>query len=132
MSVYAFTRGALIALAGFGSLAGARLLIDHMTHGEVCPMIGPVPACVIVLLGYFSILTSAIFVRKDASKMFFYAGWMPVLLLALTGVVLELTKGNICPPGPANIPQCFYSLAMAVLCWVFFSRIYKTVIDHLK
>lgn len=109
-------RLALFALAGFGTLAGAGLSADHLEHGEVCPVLGPVPACIIVFLGYLLVALSAIFLKHGISKKLFYIGWTPVFLLALMGVTLELTKGHICPPGALGIPQCFFSLAMALLC----------------
>jgi len=32
------------------------------------------------------------------------------------GVTLELIKGQTCPPGAFGIPQCFFSLAMVLIC----------------
>jgi len=113
-------RAALLFIAGFGCWAGVRLSIDHLQHGEVCPMIGPVPACIVVGLGYFAIIISACIIHKPASQIIFLIGWAPIFILAFLGVILELTRGHICPPGPANIPQCFYSLAMATACGILF------------
>ena len=53
-------------------------------------MLGPVPACIVVFLGYLLILLSAIFLTKSASKKLFYVGWTPVFLLALMGVIAEI------------------------------------------
>lgn len=119
-------RIALILLAGLGTYAGAKLTIEHLPHGGVCPMLGPVPACIIVFLGYFLILLSAIFLSKRISKPFFYIGWTPVFLLAAIGVTLELIKGQTCPPGAFGIPQCFFSLAMALICLGLFKLSRKT------
>ena len=83
-------RFALIALSGIGTLAGARLTLEHLPHGGVCPMLGPIPACIVVFLGYLLILLSAIFLSKPASKKLFYVGWTPVFLLALMGVIVEI------------------------------------------
>ena len=106
----------LIVLAGLGTFAGARLTLEHLPHGGVCPMLGPIPACIVVFLGYLFILLAAIFLSKRASKPLFFAGWTPVFLLALMGVTLELIKGQTCPPGAFGIPQCFFSLAMVLIC----------------
>lgn len=106
----------LIVLASLGTFAGAKLSLEHLPHGGVCPMLGPVPACIIVFLGYLLILLSAIFLSKRISKPLFYIGWTPVFLLALIGVTLELTKGQTCPAGAFGIPQCFFSLAMVLIC----------------
>ena len=127
-------RFALIALSGIGTLAGARLTFEHLPHGGVCPMLGPVPACIVVFLGYLLILLSAIFLTKSASKKLFYVGWTPVFLLALMGVIAEigvmlgLREDHICPPGALGIPQCFFSFAMVLICLVLF-KVSRTALD---
>ena len=115
----------LLLLSALGTFAGTRLSVDHLQHGEVCPTLGPVPACIIVLLGYLCALIAAVNFKKTWANKLFYLGWTPVFLLALSGVVLELTKGHICPPGGLGIPQCFYSFAMAVIAWILFRVIRK-------
>lgn len=117
---------ALILLAGLGTLAGLRLSFAHMQHGEVCPMLGPIPACNIVFLGYLCVFFVPLLIRKTFVKRLFYIGWTPVFLLALMGVVLELTQGHICPPGAFGIPQCFFSLAMVLICLGLFKISLKT------
>jgi len=113
----------LIAIAGFGCLAGARLSLQHLQHGEVCPMLGPIPACFIVFAGYLFVVFTAIGSKQANAARLFYIGWWPVFLLALIGVFLELTRGDTCPSGPMNIPQCFFSLAMVFTCLVLFKLI---------
>lgn len=127
MLIHKVSRLALIALAGFGTLAGLKLSIEHIQHGEVCPMFGPIPACFIVFLGYLCVVLAAIFVRKKFVKRLLFIGWTPVFLLALMGVILELTKGDVCPSGIYDIPQCFFSLAMALICLGLFKSTLKTV-----
>jgi len=119
-------RVALIILAGFGTLAGLKLSVSHIEHGEVCPMLGPIPACIIVFLGYLCVVLAALFIRKSFVTRLFYIGWTPVFLLALMGVFLELTKGHVCPPGAYGIPQCFFSFAMALICLGLYKVAYKT------
>jgi hypothetical protein len=118
----------LILVGGLGTFAGLRLSVDHMKHGEVCPVLGPVPACIIVFLGYFLVVVATFEYRKSWAGKLFYFGWTPVFLLALSGVVLELTKGHICPPGAAGIPQCFFSLGMSILVWGLFRTLRKPAI----
>ena len=113
-------------LAGLGALAGLRLSIEHLQHGEICPVLGPIPACIIVFLGYLCVFLSALLISKTFVKRLFFIGWTPVFLLALMGVVLELTKGDICPSGAYGIPQCFFSFAMALICLVLFKITLKT------
>ena len=126
MSGKPIARLSLIFLAGFGVFAGARLSIDHLQHGETCPMLGPIPACIIVFLGYLSVGLAALFVTKSVAKRMFYIGWTPVFLLALVGVFLELTQGDICPPGGMGIPQCFYSFGMALACLLLFKSVQRS------
>lgn len=125
-------RLALLSIAAFGTFAGMRLSVSHLKHGEICPVLGPVPACFIVLLGYLCVLIVAIIPQKMWSKQIFYLGWSPVFLLATYGVIFEIIQGQICPPGPASIPQCFFSLAMAVICWVSFRQIDKHFLLHIN
>jgi len=126
VNVIVMARGLLILIAGLGSLAGARLSLHHLKLGEICPVIGPIPACYIVLLGYLCVLVAAIRPSKNGSKQLFYFGWTPVFMLAVAGVMLELTKGNICPKGLAGIPQCYISFVMAGLCWWLFFYVHRT------
>ena len=110
----------LSIIALFGTYAGLELSLDHLKVGEICPMLGSVPACIIVFFGYLFVLISAFAYKKNWAAKLFYIGWTPVFLLALSGVFLELTRGGICPPGPAGIPKCFFSLAMATLALILF------------
>jgi len=120
MKLCKFTYIILIFITGFGSIAGAQLSLIHLRQGETCPMLGPLPACILVFLGYLTILIATILIRKPGSKRLFYIGWIPVLTLAALGVALELINEDVCPSGFANLPQCFYSLAMAILSFTLF------------
>lgn len=119
-------RFVLVALAALGFYAGASLSLAHFNTGETCPFIGPLPACYVVGLGYFLILTAALVTPLPKRHLVFYLGWVPVILLALIGVSLEIIQGETCPAGGLGIPQCFYSLAMAALCWLLFRLWQKT------
>lgn len=124
-------RIALILLSGFGALAGLKLSVEHLQHGEICPMLWLIPACIIVFLGYLCVLLAAIFVKKSFTKKLFYIGWTPVFLLALMGVVVELgvmlglITDHICPIGAYKIPQCFFSFAMILICLGLFKLALK-------
>lgn len=48
-------RYALISLALLGTIAGASLSTSHLQTGETCPMLGPLPACYVVFIGYMLI-----------------------------------------------------------------------------
>jgi len=113
-------RGLLLLISAFGCYAGGSLVLAHLKHGEVCPMLGPTPACILVFFDYLAIFMAALLVGKPWVKKLFYAGWAPVFTLAAFGSILELTQGQTCPVGPAGIPQCFISLVMILVCWVCF------------
>ena len=113
-------RIALLLLALFGAIAGINLSISHLSTGETCPVIGPLPACYLVAIGYSLVALSAISATAKWSRIIFFIGWTPVALLAGFGVVLELAGRETCPRGAGNIPQCFYSFLMALICLVLF------------
>lgn len=119
MKPITISRVGLIVLSALGTIGGAQLSFSHLIHGEICPMIGPVPACNIVLVGY-SLILLATMTQTHRTLVLFVAGWVPVSMLAITGVTLEILYGATCPPGPAGIPQCFISLAMSMLSLIFF------------
>lgn len=116
----------LLALTLLGTVSGAKLTLQHLKVGEVCPMIGPIPACAIVFIGYLLMFIATLFIGvkgrigTNGKIKIFYIGWLPIFLLALFGVVVEFTGTHICPPGALGIPQCFYSLALLILCLVLF------------
>ena len=95
-------------------------------------MLGPIPACIIVFLGYLCVVIAAVFIKKSFVKRAFYIGWTPVFLLALMGVTTELAimlgldADHICPIGAYGIPQCFFSLAMVLICLGLFKLSLKT------
>jgi len=103
-------------LTVFGVVAGGLLSLNHLQTSEVCPKLGSLPACFLVLAGYSFMLAGVVtFPKKIATKLFM-AGAIPVLLLALMGVLGEIFIGQVCPPGGFGIPQCFYSLGLVSLC----------------
>ncbi len=111
-------RIALTLLALPGLVGGGLLSSAAMTSPGTCPSIGPIPACFLVLAGYAVILAS-VWAPPKPSGLLFIAVFMPVLALAATGVVLELTQGDVCPKA-SGVPQCFYSLALAFLSLIAF------------
>jgi len=113
-------RIALILLALFGAYAGISLSISHINTGETCPVIGFLPACYLVAIGYSLVALSTISASANWSRIAFFLGWVPVAVLAGFGVVLEVAGRETCPRGAGNIPQCFYSFLMALICLILF------------
>ncbi len=102
----------LSVLALPGLLGGLFLSIEQLTAGDICPMLGPVPACYIVFAGYALILAAAWTPRSVAWRLFL-AGFAPVGGLAAAGTGLEIIQGDVCPQNEGGIPQCYLSLAFA-------------------
>ena len=93
----------------------------------MCPTLGPVAACYVVLLGYLLMGASVLF-RVGLRTLLFIAGWLPVAGLALMATTFEALGNEICPKGAFNIPTCFYSLALAIglIAALFVERFYRS------
>ena len=118
-----FCRTSIILLASIGVLGVGRISINHWTGEASCPMIGPLPACYIILIGY-SLIVLSMYPHVQKALVLFLIGWAPVMLLALTGVVGELTGVLRCPHLEIRIPQCYISAALALIigliAWLLF------------
>ncbi len=90
---------------------------------EACPMLGPVPACYLVFVGYIAIGVSVV-LEPLRSGWVFLSGWLPVFLFALLGTSMELLGQPTCPRSASDEPLCFFSLVIASSMFVafFFSR----------
>lgn len=108
-----FFRTAIVLLASIGVLGVGRISIIHWTGETSCPMIGSLPACYIILIGY-SLIVLSMYPRLQKASVLFLIGWVPVVMLALTGVVGELTDVLQCPHLENGTPQCFLSAALAL------------------
>jgi len=96
------------------------VVADQLRGLDACPMLGPVPACYLVFIGYIAIGVSVV-LEPLRSLWIFLSGWLPVFLFALTGTSLELLGQPTCPRSDSDIPLCFFSLAIAsALFAVFF------------
>ena len=118
-----FFRTAILVLAGIGVLGVGRISISHWTGEESCPVIGPLPACYIILIAY-SLIVLSMYPRLRQAPLVFLIGWVPVIALALTGVVGELTGVLQCPHLDNGIPQCYlsavFALIIGLLAWFLF------------
>ena len=116
-------RAAIVLLASIGVLGVGRISITHWLGEASCPMLGPLPACYIILIGY-SLIVLSMFPRLQQASVVFLIGWVPVIMLALSGVVGELTGILQCPHLENGIPQCYLSAALAsiigVPAWLLF------------
>jgi len=73
------------------------MVADQLSGLDACPLLGPVPACYLVFIGYIAIGV-AVILEPLRSLWIFLAGWLPVFLFALTGTSLELLGQPVIPP----------------------------------
>ena len=116
----------MAGLGLIGLLGVTPIAYRHAIGIETCPMLGPVPACYVVLLGY-SLAAVSVFLRIGVRTPLFIAGWIPVFGLAVMASGLELLGNDVCPRGAYNIPTCFYSLALttSLIAAFLFERFYR-------
>ena len=115
----------IIALSSLGLWGVGGISFLHWTGEASCPMIGILPACYIILLGYGLILLSVLFLFKK-TLMVFLIGWTPVIILALAGVIGQITSTLTCPASEIGIPKCYFSALLSIvigcLYWYFYKQ----------
>ena len=108
----------LIGLLSVGLFKATSVSYLTVTGVAPCPTVLNIPACFLVTLGYFMMLSATVFryrlISKQHAKWLFIVGWSPVVLLALAGSLLEFTQGEVCPRSDTGIPLCYISLSVAV------------------
>ena len=116
-------RAIIIVLAVLGMWGVGNISLSHWSAEETCPMLGPAPACYLILAGY-TLMFASMFAPLKISLPVFIIGWTPVILLALAGVVGELTATLSCPASSIGIPKCYFSAllsaAIGLLYWCFY------------
>jgi len=95
------------------------VVADQLKGQEACPMLGPVPACYLVFVGYIAIGVSVV-LEPLRSGWVFLSGWLPVFLFALSGTSMELLGQPTCPRSASDVPLCFFSLVIASSLFVAF------------
>lgn len=112
MKGLAALRIAAALMASYGAYAALGITLSHFGGAEPCPAIMGVPACLVVLIGYVAMLLAII----RPHRWIFFAGWLPVFVLAASGVAGEiLSDGPVCPQTESGIPKCYFSFALALL-----------------
>lgn len=76
-----------------------------------CPMLGVVPACYVVTIGY-SLIILSLFLKNST---IFLIGSLPVFILAFFGSSYELMGQKTCPRNAVGTPLCYYSLAVIIV-----------------
>ena len=107
----------LIGLASMGVFGGGSLSLSHFHAGDTCPVFGPIPVCYLVFAAYSVVAISALLPTGHFKKLF-YVGWTPIFALAFVGAILHTFVGDTCPIGQNGMPQCYLSLALAIVIFV--------------
>ncbi len=96
-----------------GFWGALNLSIEEWKEAGACPCIG-IPACYLVAIGYFLILSSCINHNKALFRKLFYAGISIVLGLAAMGSIMQVTGLGECPQTETGFPTCYISLMMSM------------------
>jgi hypothetical protein len=86
----------IIALVALGFWGVGGISFTHWAGETPCPTIGLIPACYIIFVGYGLVLLS-MYPNLKKSLGVFLIGWVPVITLALVGVIGEITSTLHCP-----------------------------------
>jgi len=104
----------LIGVIAMAGMIGVLPIITAHLRGWSCPMIGPLPACYLVLFAYSSVALSVL-LNARRRKIIFLVGWTPLFIVATAGSVLELMGREACPRTGYGVPTCFISLFMVLV-----------------
>jgi len=119
-------RFSVIILGAVGFLGVTQISYVHAIGQESCPILGSIPACYLIFIGYAMVIASML-PKISRARMIFLIGWTPVIVLALMGTVGELTQTMSCPHTEAGTPKCYFSAAysavIGVLAYLFFKRV---------
>jgi len=121
-------RISIIALGALGFWGVGRISFTHWAGEMPCPTIGLIPACYIIFVGYGLILLS-MYPNLKKSLVVFLIGWVPVITLAIVGMIGEITSTLHCPLSEIGIPKCYFSAALSLVIGLLFWRFYKVQLN---
>ena len=106
-------RGIVVAATAGVLAAGVRLFHD-LNISDVCPEIGVVPVCGIVLVSHAAILGYGAWWPRLPSALF-YVGGLPALVFPVLGSFMEAQSPNFCKGTlDSAVPDCFVLAGIAV------------------
>ncbi len=108
----------------FGLWGSGGISVAHWSGEKPCPTINLFPACYVIFLGYGLILLST-YPHLKKSLLVFLIGWVPVMILALIGVIGELTSTLHCPQSEAGMPKCYFSAALGIIIGFLYWHFYR-------
>jgi len=106
------------------------VVTEQLRGLEACPLLGPVPVCYLVFIGYIAIGLSVILAPSRSGWIFMF-GWLQVFLFALLGTSQELLGRPTCPRSASDVPLCFFSLAIASALFAVFILARRTALTNL-
>lgn len=104
----------ILGISAVGFWGALNLSIEEWQVAGTCPCIG-IPACYLVMIGYFLILSSCINHNKALFRKLFYAGISIVLGLAAMGSFMQAAGLGECPQNESGFPMCYISLMMSLV-----------------
>jgi len=120
---------ALWVLIIIGFLGALKVSYANFT-GTVCPRVGVVPVCYVVLAAYALMIAAMLAGKISLKHYLFCVGWGTAFLIAFLGSGAELMfDGDVCPTtsggslrgaSSGSIPMCYISLALTIVILVLF------------
>jgi hypothetical protein len=108
------TTAALLSILGIGLWGGVSVSYANFTAQQACPHLAGLAICYIVTIAYGLMLITLFMKRSRLHTILFFAAWSITFLFALSGSVLEIIHGAVCPTTSFMLPLCYLSLAMCL------------------
>ncbi len=101
----------VLGLLLFVIYATSQLAFLEWTQPQSCPLIGPIPACYLVLFCFIGALISHVFTKNS----WWFFGFVSIVaLIASIGTFGQIFDFLQCPRSSSGIPMCFLSLAFCL------------------
>ena len=111
---FSVTTAALLSIPGIGFWGGLSVSYANFTAQQACPHLAGLAICYIVTIAYGLMLITLFMKRSRLHTILFCAAWIVTFLIALSGSVLEIIHGAVCPTTSFMLPLCYLSLAMCL------------------
>ena len=108
------TTAALLSILGIGLWGGLSVSYANFTAQQACPHLAGLAICYIVTIAYALMLITLFIKRSRLNTIAFFAAWIITFLIALSGSILEIIHGAVCPTTSFLLPLCYVSLAMCL------------------
>ena len=111
---FSVTTAALLSILGIGLWGGLSVSYANFTAQQACPHLVGLAICYIVTIAYGLMLITLFMKRSRLHTILFFGAWIITFLIALSGSVLEIIHGAVCPTSSFMLPLCYLSLAMCL------------------